>query len=84
MRDDDLPPPQSRGDFQFIRMDNEHRDFRRAALLLEASGGVPVPDTGGAVYRFATAAARDEALERLRSRFGWTIASRWDNAQTRL
>lgn len=84
MRDDDLPPPQSRGDFQFIRLDHEHRDFRRAALLLEASGGVEVTHSDGALYRFATAAARDKALERVRSRFGWTIASRWDDAQTRL
>ncbi|MHB1561580.1 MAG: hypothetical protein ACYC61_29375 [Isosphaeraceae bacterium] len=80
MRDDDLTPPQSRRDFQFIRLDNEHHDFRRAALLLEASGGVQVPDTGGALYRFTTAAT-DEALERVRSRFGWTIASRWDGGQ---
>lgn len=78
MRDDDLPPRQAWGDFQFIRLDDEHRDFRRAALMLAASGGVLLPGSDEALYRFASAAARDEALERVRSRFGWTIASRWD------
>lgn len=79
MGNDDLGSDQSRGDFPFIRLDIDHRSFRRAALLVEASGGEQVPDTDGTLYRFTSVVARDEAIERIRHRFGWTIASRWDD-----
>ncbi len=76
MHNDDLPSDPSRDEFPIVRLDIEHHSFRQAALLLEASGGERFLDTDAARYRFTSTVARDEALDRVRRRFGWTIASR--------
>ena len=65
----------TRVDASFIRLEVDHWDWCRAAVLLEALGGRPLSHSEGAVYRFLTRVARDEALDLVRGRFGWTIAS---------
>ena len=46
----------------------------QAAALLESLGGARFLPADGMVYRFVTGAARDEALDLVRRRFGWTVA----------
>lgn len=58
-----------------IRLDPDRAEWRDAALVLEVAGGLPSSGAERTLYRFATPAARDRALERVRGRFGWTIAS---------
>jgi hypothetical protein len=75
MSDDDVLSAIPRVDASFIRLEVDHRDWCRAAVLLEAVGGRPISHEEGAVCRFLTRVARDEALDLVRGRFGWTIAS---------
>jgi hypothetical protein len=65
-------------DAPHIRLDARRRESARVARLLEGAGGHPVPGHGGAIYRFATGAARDVALDRVRGEFGWTMATAFD------
>ena len=74
MLDDDRMPDREQVDTALIWIDPDRADWRDAALLLETAGGRSVADAQGAVYRFPTRATRDLALERVRRRFGWTIA----------
>ena len=57
-----------------IRLDTDHRNYTRVARLLEVAGGYRVPSRDGALYRFATCRERDNALNMVQCRFGWTVA----------
>ena len=61
-----------------IRLNDDHRDWCRAVLLLEAAGGQRDVYAVGGVYRFITSVARDDALRLMRSRFGSTAATAFD------
>jgi hypothetical protein len=79
MSDDDDQPDGQRIDAPSVRLAAGHWNCHRAALLLVAAGGRRVPGGGSElVYRFPTSAARDEALDLVRRRFGWTIADAFD------
>jgi len=68
----------SRWQIAFVRLDTDHWEWRRAAMLLEAAGGHRSATAEWTVYEFLTPAARDDALDLVRSRFGWTIATPFD------
>jgi len=78
MFDDAGPGIPARCPAAFIRLEVDHGDRCRAALLLEAAGGHRFLPAEGTVYEFLTSAARDEALDLVRSRFGWTVATAFD------
>lgn len=79
MRDHDDLPARPRVDAPSIRLDVDHWDWCRAAVLLEAVGGRRMRDAGAGVYLFPTGVARDDALNLVRGRFGWTIANPCDD-----
>jgi hypothetical protein len=62
-----------------IRVDIGHWDWDRAAALLEAMGGQRALPAGATVFRFRTGLTRDNALSLVRSKFGRTIASPFDD-----
>jgi hypothetical protein len=66
---------ESRRDAACIRLNVDHWNWGRAVLLLEAVGGHRWAPAGGMVYRFITGVAREDALDLVRRKFGWTVAS---------
>lgn len=61
-----------------IWLDSLHRESYRVGRLLEAVGGRCVASSEGMIYRFISGVARDDALDLVRSRFGWTVATAFD------
>jgi hypothetical protein len=61
-----------------IRLDLGHPDHHRASRLLSACGGREIFEWAGTVYRFITIVARDNALDLVRSKMGYTVASPFD------
>ena len=61
-----------------IRVNADHWHRCRAVALLEAVGGRRLLPEEGTVYRFLTGVARDDALDLVRRKFGWTVASMYD------
>jgi hypothetical protein len=73
--------PESLADWQrgmtCIQVRDGHWNRGRAAGLLEALGGVRCLPEEGTMYRFISGVARDDALDLVRSKFGWTVADPW-------
>ncbi len=61
-----------------IRLHDEHWSSCRALMLLESLGGHRCLKEEGTVYRFLTGVARDQALELVRRKFGWSVADPHD------
>jgi hypothetical protein len=61
-----------------IRLQVDHPAWYQAARLLEALGGRRFLPAAGTVYEFLTLSARDEALRRVRSKVGWSVARPFD------
>jgi hypothetical protein len=45
---------------------------RRIKATLATLGGIPCQDRAGCMFEFTTTEDRDDALDAVRSRFGWT------------
>jgi hypothetical protein len=78
MMDDGITGDQPRGDAAFVLVDAAHIDRHRAEAVLRAAGGHRLVEAHGIAYKFITGEARDDALERVRRRFGRTIADPFD------
>jgi hypothetical protein len=74
MGDDAVRAARSRHDDTDLCLNVDHWYVCQAAALLESVGGDRFLPADGMVYRFVTGAARDEALDLVRRRFGWTVA----------
>jgi hypothetical protein len=62
----------------YIRLDVAHPDFHRACGLISACGGCEVVEAAGMVHTFITMATRDVALDLVRGKIGYTVASSFD------
>jgi hypothetical protein len=56
-------------------LNGDHWDWGRGASMLEAAGGRRCFPGTGAVFRFISRPGRDDALDQVRRRFGWSVAS---------
>jgi hypothetical protein len=61
-----------------IRLSLGHPSHRQASRLLFACGGRAVVEAAGIVYRFITIVSRDHALDLVRLKHGYTVASSFD------
>ena len=61
-----------------IHLRVDHPNWQQAARLLEVLGGRRFLPAAGTVYRFLTTSARDQALQLVRSKVGWTVAAAFD------
>jgi hypothetical protein len=67
-----------RADAASIRLEVGHPNWGQAAALLESPGGQQSVSAVGPVFRFAGRVTRDDALELLRRKYGWAIATPFD------
>jgi hypothetical protein len=58
-----------------IRLDVHHPDLDQACGLLSACGGCKVTPAAGTIYSFVTTVVRDNALDLVRRKIGYTVAS---------
>jgi hypothetical protein len=56
----------------------DHPGFFGAALLMGTLGGQRCCTAVGVVFRFRTSPSRDDALDVLRSKMGWTVADPYE------